>query len=476
MGNKGNINGIDCHCLINVSTQVNNYLAMMKPSKLITVTSFFIMVFLMSCTEEQPLQEQEGLDEELKLMLEALGGEEAFLLPRSNDYTNIPQDPNNPLNASKISLGNKLFFETGLAINPMNPESRETYSCATCHVPGAGFQAGVRQGIADGGMGFGYEGDGRFPNPNYEIHEMDIPPIRVPNNMNMAYVENTTWNGKLGAGGSNYGTETFWVDDLFLETNHLGFSGVETQAIAGLEFHRMGIDMELVSFSYYKDLFDMAFPDYSEEERYTFETAGLAIAAYERTMMTNKAPFQEWLKGYGDAMTESQKEGALLFFGKANCVDCHTGPALNKNEFFALGMDDLTGEGVVGEFLDFDLIQKGRGGFTRNPEDDYKFKVPQIYNLKHTNFLGHGANFTSIEDIIKYKNAGVSQNPIVPQSQLADEFVPLGLNGAEINQLVDFVENALYDPNMYRYVPASVASGNCYPNNDYQSQVDMGCE
>ncbi len=443
--------------------------------KTLLLLTFFVLFFY-ACNEDPALPDEQGVDGELKLLLESLGGSETFLLPNSNDYTNIPQDPNNPLNATKVSLGEKLFFETGLAINPMKPESKGTYSCATCHVPGAGFQAGIRQGIADGGMGFGHEGNGRFANPNYEEYEMDIPPIRVPNNMNMAFVENTTWNGKLGAMGSNYDTEALWVDDLFLETNHLGYSGVETQAIAGLEFHRMGINQGLVELTYYKDLFDMAFPEYPEEERYTFETAGLAIAAYERTMMTNQAPFQQWLKGYRDVMTMEQKEGALLFFDKAGCADCHTGPALNANEFFAIGMNDLTGPDILGEFENFEQIQKGRGGFTQNPADDYKFKVPQVYNLKHTNFLGHGATFTSIREVIEYKNEGVSQNPIVPASQLADEFRPLNLTPTEIDKLTDFVENALYDPNMDRFVPESIASGNCYPNNDYQSQEDMGCE
>ncbi len=436
---------------------------------------FFITIFFISCKEDLPLPEAEGPDEELNFLLENLGGKQTFLLPRSNDYTNIPQDPNNSLSATKISLGKKLFFETGLAINPMNPEGMETYSCSTCHIPGAGFQAGVRQGIADGGMGFGSEGNGRFPNPNYEVHEMDIPPIRVPNNMNMAFVENTTWNGKLGADGANYDTDALWVDDIFLETNHLGYSGVETQAIAGLEFHRMGIDMDLIENSYYKDLFDMAFPEYPEAERYTFETAGLAIAAYERIMMTNEAPFQNWLKGDTDALTQKQKNGAMLFFDKAGCANCHTGPALNANEFFAIGMGDLTGSDILGEFENFEDIQKGRGGFTRIDEDNYKFKVPQIYNLKFTNFLGHGATFTSVREVIEYKNQGEKENAIVPNGQLADEFKPLGLTETEIDELVDFVENGLYDPLMNRYVPESIASGNCYPNNDSQSIEDMGC-
>jgi len=235
--------------------------------------------------------------------------------------------------------------------------------------------------------------------------------------------------------------------------------------------------MQLVSNSYYKDLFDRAFTDFDESERYTRETAGLAIAAFERTILSNQAPFQNWLNGDLDAMTAQQKSGAMLFFGKAACNSCHDGPALNTEEFFALGMHDLDGSGVYGDFPETDILNtaKGRGGFTGNSDDDYKFKTPQLYGLANMNFLGHGATFESVRDIIVYKNEAIAENELVPTSQLADEFQALGLSEQEIDQLTDFVENALNDDNLDRYMPSTVASGNCFPNNDTQSQADMGC-
>jgi cytochrome c peroxidase len=240
----------------------------------------------------------------------------------------------------------------------------------------------------------------------------------------------------------------------------------------------MGVNMNLINSTYYRDLFDMAFADIDESERYTRETMGLAIAAYERTIIANKAPFQNWLKGERDAITEQQKLGALLFFGKAGCNDCHDGPALNSESFFALGMNDLSGEGFYDSFSETDILNtaKGRGGFTGNSEEDYQFKTPQIYSLKVMNFLGHGASFTSVREVVEYKNAGIAENAAVPESQLVAGFQPLELTEDEIDQLTDFVENALNDKEIQRYVPVTVASGNCFPNNDSQSQVDMGCE
>ncbi len=419
----------------------------------------------------------QGVDGDLKNAMENASGSalgmDYFYLPERHELDLIPQDPNNPLSNVKIELGKKLFYETGLAVHPNMPESTGTYSCASCHVPGSCFQAGIRQGIGEGGSGYGSVGEGRLPSEDYIIEDLDIQPIRTPTAIHGAYNRTSLWNGQFGAVGPNAGTESSWTPDTPKETNNMGYEGLEIQAIAGLKVHRLGVNMSLITSSYYRDLFDRAFPEFAESDRYTRETMGLAIAAYERTLLANESPFQQWIRGDVDAMTASQKQGALLFFGKANCNGCHTGPALNSERFHALGMDDLNGDGVYGNGLD-DATQKGRGGFTGNSEDDYKFKTPQLYGLKAMRFLGHGASFTSVREVIEYKNNGVAQNTNVPVSQLASRFRPLGLTDLEVDALTDFVENGL-DDRFDRYVPTSIASGNCFPNNDEQSQVDMDC-
>ncbi len=438
-------------------------------------SSVLLMIFLNSCREDLS-PSSESLEVELRQIIAQNGGLDFYTLPESQDFDAIPQDPNNPITSAKVALGSKLFFETGLAVNPLLEDGMETYSCASCHVPGSGFEAGIKQGIAEGGMGIGVHGEGRYIHPNYEVDEIDICPIRVPNNMNVAFVITAAWDGKLGALGSNIGTEAQWDGDEFKETNYLGFTGPETQAIGGLKFHRMLVTEEFVRSNYYKDLFDMAFPDVPEDERYNRITAGLAIAAYERTILTNRAPFQQWLKGDERAISNQQKQGAVLFFGKAGCINCHNSPSFNANDFHAVGMNDLEGADVLGDFANFDEVRKGRGGFTQNPADDYKFKTPQLYSLKTVPFLGHGGSFESIREVIEYKNQAIHENAIVPISQLSEQFVPLNLSNTEIDALTDFVENALYDDNMERYMPSTIASGNCFPNNDIVSRQEMNCE
>lgn len=438
-------------------------------------------IIIASCSNNDdyflPGQTDAQLDKALTDILEEKGGGLAFFtLPQSDDYANIPQDPNNPISRPKVELGKLLFHETALAVDSEFPESINTYSCASCHHAAGGFQANTPQGIGDGGIGFGHAGEGRLLNPNCEPKDIDVQPIRTPSALNISYQTNVLWNGQFGATAVNEGTESEWTPGTPIAVNELGFEGTEVQAIAGLSVHRFGlsIDEEFISTTEYKELFDVAFQSTSVDERYTPVTAGLAIAAYERTLLANRSPFQRWLNGDEDAMTRDQKRGATLFF-KNNCVDCHTGPALSSMEFHAYGMKDLVDNSTAINVSHDDGANLGRGGFTKKSEDNYKFKVPQLYNLKDSPFYGHGSSFTSIKDVVEYKNEGISENPLVPEDQLSQSFHSLGLTNNEITLITEFIKEGLYDPDLKRYEPTSLPSGQCFPNNDALSRVDLQC-
>ena len=444
-----------------------------------------LLLMLAGCTsfnneDVSPMKSSSG-DENLdriliNLLEEHSGGigPEYFILPESFELKKIPQDPNNQVIAEKVELGRLLFHDAGLATNSKFEMFKNTYSCATCHHFQAGFQAGRAQGIAEGGVGFGRIGEIRDKDEMCPEDSLDIQPIRSPATLNSAYQKVMLCNGQFGATGPNTGTENRWTPGTPLEINFLGFEGIETQAIAAMTVHRMGIPVELIEHTEYKDMFDAAFPDFPENERYTKITAGLAMAAYERTILASEAPFQRYLRGNPNTLTREQKKGAILFFGKANCVSCHTGPALNSMSFHAYGMNDLEGYGVYGPDPD-EPTKKGRGGFTGNEADNCKFKTPQLYNLHEARFLGHGSSFSNIEEVIRYKNRGIKENDFVPDSHLAEAFVPLGLSEREIIQLTNFIEFGLYDANLSRYEPSYVPSGSCIPNNDEASRLDLGC-
>ncbi|TNJ44332.1 cytochrome-c peroxidase [Tamlana fucoidanivorans] len=433
-----------------------------------------LMLILSACENDHDYYTPTPLQENLEnRLIDLYGSLESLELPASNDFTAIPSDVKNPLTSAKVKLGKFLYHETALALNPTKEEGMGTYSCASCHHAAAGFQSGIIQGIGEGGIGFGIHGEDRVKSSTYEANEIDVQPIRSPSILNAAYQEVMLWNGQFGAKGMNAGTEASWTPGTPKETNTLGFEGVETQAIAGLGVHRMMVDKNILYNANYIDLFDEAFPNDLEEIRYSKTNAGLAIAAYERTVLPNEAPFQKWLKGDVKAMSNEELAGALLFFDKAKCYICHSGPGLNGMSFHALGMNDLAGENV---FNDIDeATRKGRGGFTGKEEDNFKFKTPQLYNLKDVEFLGHGGSFSSVKEVVTYKNKGVAENAEVPLNKLSSLFVPLGLSEHEVDLIALFIENSLYDSKLMRYQPESLPSGNCLINADAQSSEDMGC-
>ena len=431
-----------------------------------------VLILTISCTSEE-----NTLDDDVRFAINTAHnsrGLSFYTMPASANFSQIPQDPRNPLTKAKVDLGKFLFHESGFGTIGEFSDMAQTYSCASCHHADGGFQANLAQGIGEGGIGYGIEGEGRQIDLFVAMSKVDVQPLRTPSAMNAAFQTNLLWNGQFGATGLNENTEHLWPEEGPISVNKLGFEGVETQAIAGLEVHRHLVDQASVQDLGYKDLFDRAFPDWQEEERYSNVTAGLAIAAYERTILSNEAPFQRWLRGQSSAMSESQKEGAILFFTKAKCNDCHNGASLASMEFHAIGLNDFS-QSEVANFDPADPSRKGRASFTGERDDEYKFKVPQLYNLKDSPFYGHGASFNSVREIIEYKNIAERENNRVRTSQLASDFVPLKLTNEEIDRLTDFVEYALYDPNLHRYSPAALPSGLCFPNNDWMSRENLGC-
>jgi cytochrome c peroxidase len=447
-------------------------------NRLLSISVFLLI--LSGCQADDEVANSNLLDDQLAEAISTLsptGNIDYFVLPYPENLGDIPQDPNNRLTEEKVALGQLLYHEAALGNAPEINGGLKTYSCASCHHVAAGFQAGVKQGLGEGGSGFGARGEARVPDPSYQHDQIDLQPIRTPTALNVAFQDVMLWNGQFGGTGTNEGTEAQWTADSPMANNHLGFEGVETQAIAGLKVHRQeATEAFYTDFPSYKTQLIAAFPHLNSEDKLSNIGIGLAIAAYERTLLPTEAPFQKWLRGEKAELGQQAKRGALVFFGKGNCASCHTGPALNSTEFYALGMSDLdallTNESNAG----FVRASLGRGGFTKSAADNYKFKVPQLYNLSDHQFFGHGASFESIREVIVYKNkAQVQRADLSGHPNLAKDFVPLNLTETEINDLVIFLAEGLHDPLLTRYVPDQVLSGGCIPVNDAQSKEDLGC-
>lgn len=439
-----------------------------------------------------------ALQGELRNILDIEGGAlgiDSFLLPNSDHLSAIPQDPDNPLTPEKVALGQLLFHDTAFAQNGLSPDETGSWSCATCHHAAAGFKSGIPQGIAEGGIGFGERGSERILadgfDPNAEEggqNSPDLQPLASPTILNSAYQDVMLWNGQFGnsaAGSVNSGlpSSILTTPDTPKAENSRQLSGLETQAIAGIGVHRlkMSPDTALQTNPDYREFFEEAF---STDSGDILGDAGKSIAAFERTVLSNQAPFQLWLRGDNSALSSGEVKGALLFFGKAGCADCHRGPALSSEAgasqdemFFSVGFDDFDQTDERIHLVDEPAPQLGRADFTGRDEDKFKFKVPQLYNLADTNVFGHGSSFSSVEDVLDYKNSGLVQN-MASVETLDSRVVPLNLDEKELGYLARFLNESLYDPDLLRYQPQSVPSGfNVVVDPfDVCSVSDAGCE
>lgn len=443
--------------------------------KIFIAIGLITILLYQSCTKDR-MPPTVSIDRSLLNLISSTSesGIDYYILPNHTDLSSIPQDPQNPLTEEKVQLGKMLFYETGLAVDAMKPESIGTYSCATCHNPKAGFKPNNFQGIADGGIGLGINGDGRLMNSDYLESEIDVQSARPLSLVNVAYVTNTMWNGMFGAHYVNEETEDRWLEELGNHTNHEGFDGIMSSNLDGQVVHRLNISKEFCDENGYTQYFDNAFPEVEESERYSQETVVRALSNFIRTILATDAPFQKFLKGESQALTIQEKRGANLFFSKARCINCHNSPGLSAVDFHVLGVKDMYQSPSYNTNTS-DFRNTGRGGFTGLEEDMYKFKIPTVYNLDDTKFFFHGSSMTSLEEVVEYKDLARSENPNIPDSLLSPLFQPIGLTQIEKEDLVAFLRNGLRDPNLERYIPDELPSGNCFPNADEQSQIDIGC-
>ena len=420
------------------------------------VATWMVVIAVAGCTSSSEPTDATGvLDDQLERAITLDGQRRVsnFELPTSDDFDKLPQDPRNPLTADKVALGKWLFHEPGLS-------TTGTVSCATCHHAGAGFQAGAARSVGRGGVGWGRNGEGRTGGPG-----ADVPAVRAPSALHVAFQRVQHWSGLFGSDGPNDGLPVETDPNKPAWANALGYQGAESQAIGAMMNHGLqGHEQALIdAHPAYGEAWEQVWPGQPP----TMERVGLTIAAFERTLTATEAPFQRWLRGDFTAMSDAQKRGALLFFGKALCADCHTGPALNSMAFYSLGMRDQPG------LEPSDPLAAGRFSVSGDAADRAAFKVPQLYNLADSPFLGHGGTFSSVEEVIAYYNDGI---PDVQTGNVTPRFAPLNLSEGEMDDLISFVRDALRDPHLDRYSPSSLPSGNCFPANDAAARRDLGCQ
>ena len=180
--------------------------------------------------------------------------------------------------------------------------------------------------------------------------------------------------------------------DVFGEINELALiSNASPPAI----WHRLMLRIR--QFPEYMTLFKEAYPEVAEED-FGFQHAANAIAAFEIDAFTfNDSPWDRYTSGQQEALTESAKRGALLFYGKAKCASCHSGTLMTDQKTHNIGIPQLGPGKVKGEDLDV-----GRYLETGLKADLFAFRTPPLKNTALTGPWMHNGVYLTLEDAVKH--------------------------------------------------------------------------
>lgn len=152
-------------------------------------------------------------------------------------------------------------------------------------------------------------------------------------------------------------------------------------------------------------LFGEAYPD----GEINFDRIAHALGEYERSMIFVNNPWQAYLAGDDTALSNRQKQGALLFFtpaqqGGAGCSGCHSGPTFSDGRHHLTAFPQIgpgAGDmGVAGRNDDF-----GRERVTGNEADRYHFRTPSLLNVAVTAPYGHSGAYQTLNEVVQhYRN------------------------------------------------------------------------
>jgi cytochrome c peroxidase len=280
----------------------------------------------------------------------------------------IPFPKDNPYTDAKADLGYTLFFDPRLS-------GANTMSCANCHNPALGWKDGLGHGVG---------------------HDAKQLGRATPTILNLAWAELLMWDGRFG--------------------------GLEDQATGPIESAgEMNQPMpelltELAEIPGYRKMFREAFG----RDEITKQRLSQAIATFERTLVSNKAPFDRWIEGDETAISESAKRGFVTFNGKGNCADCHSDWRFTDDGFHDIGLksDDI-----------------GRGAQVPDVQSlQHAFKTPTLRNIDQRAPYMHDGSLANLREVVVHYDTGFVERP-----SLSPEMRHLGLTEQEVVDLIEFM-------------------------------------
>ncbi|MBU1236511.1 MAG: cytochrome-c peroxidase [Gammaproteobacteria bacterium] len=234
-----------------------------------------------------------------------------------------PIQPAKQIDLGMVELGKKLYFDPRLSKSGI-------MSCNTCHNLSMGGTDNIPTSVGD---------------------HWQQGPINAPTVLNSSLNLAQFWDGraadlKAQAGGpiANPGEMAF----------------THTLAIGVLE-----------SIPAYVREFKTVFG----KNKIDIDQVTLAIAEFEKTLVTPNSRFDQYLLGKADALTTDEKAGYKLF-KDSGCTACHNGPAVGGNSYQKMGLVEPYKGNVKG--ID------GRAAVTGKDADRFNFKVPTLRNVEMT--------------------------------------------------------------------------------------------
>jgi len=283
----------------------------------------------------------------------------------------VPVPVDNVQTDAKIRLGTQLYFDTRLSAD-------NTISCASCHDPRTGWANPHRTDTGIGGQ-VGGRNSGTI--------------------INSAYMRFQFWDGR----------------EESLEGQAVG--PIHNPIEMG-ETHE-NVVQKLNGIPGYREQFETVFGG-----EVSIGRIGKAIAAFERTVISEPSPFDRYVAGDQSALSPAARRGMELFNGKAHCTPCHSGPLFSDQGFHNIGVGMDQAEPDLGRF-----------DHTKDSADKGKFKVPTLRNIAQTPPYLHDGSEATLMDVIEYYDRGGVPNP-----WLDPLMMPLHLTAREKADLVAFLE------------------------------------
>jgi cytochrome c peroxidase len=166
----------------------------------------------------------------------------------------------------------------------------------------------------------------------------------------------------------------------------------------------------------YQKAFKQSFGD----DKITIDRIAESIAAYEATRLSGNSAFDRFDAGDQKALSPVAKQGRELFFGKAQCNQCHFGWNFTDAQFHNLGIGDQ---------------DPGRFAVSKKEEDRGAFKTPTLRDVsKHPPYM-HDGSLASLRDVVEHYNKGGK-----PNKWLSKKVFKLGLTPAEVDAVVEFLK------------------------------------